>query len=253
MNIVPSLALNTRYQLKQIEHVFGRVNCKLDCVLYLWRIFERLCDVEEAVKPLGILTGVKDVIQFEKKSSWLDNDALVFPQLDDAFRMGVPSDHATFEKFMIALTKALKSFHDVGVVHMDGYPSNFLWCLASDGSVCIRFVDWDAATVLGESFPEGMSSRMESNDYKSFYWSHHRGRAEPKCDAWIVFILSLLLVDERVAMEDAAKNGKRTTRDERMEAASEVNEVFRRAITRLREASADLEDDFQKWFASSWQ
>jgi hypothetical protein len=29
-----------------VEHVFSRFDCKLDCILYLWKVYQRLQHVE---------------------------------------------------------------------------------------------------------------------------------------------------------------------------------------------------------------
>jgi serine/threonine protein kinase len=67
--------------------------------------------------------------------------------LQDEFRMGVPFHDDDFNNYLRALTLAYKRMHIIGVVHLDGYPSNILWRKSLEGEIVIRFVDFDVASL----------------------------------------------------------------------------------------------------------
>ena len=100
-------------------------------------VFEALKDVDEAVKPLGYATTMKNKVS---------GKCLIFPKLDASFRMGTPEAEKQFKEYITAFLNVIKRQHQRQVVHVDLYPSNVLWDFLGD-SIRIRIVDWDAATL----------------------------------------------------------------------------------------------------------
>ena len=140
--MVPSLNSDL-YHLKSIQCIFNRYDDD-DLIgdvglAYLWKVFEALKDVDEAVKPLGYATTMKNKVS-EK--------CLIFPKLDASFRMGVPEAEKQFKEYITAFLNVIKRQHQRQVVHVDLYPSNVLWDLLGDSNRN-RIVNWDTATFFG--------------------------------------------------------------------------------------------------------
>ena len=150
--------------------------------------------------------------------------------------MGVPSDITLYQNYLLNLRKAIRKVHQFGVIHVDLYPSNILWCFR-DNQMVIHIIDWDAATLQGDSFTETMRLRLANNENSAYYWKS-QGEAESKCDYWFLFILSNLTDEERESM-----NG-----DE----PSFVNIVFKSSVQRQREANKHLDDTFIEWCSSEF-
>jgi hypothetical protein len=226
--VVPSLNSDL-YHLKGVRRIFNRYDDD-DCIgdvglAYLWNVFEALKDIEEAVKPLGYATTMKDRTP-EK--------CLIFPKLGASFRMGVPEDERQFKEYITALSNVVKRQHQKLVVHVDLYPSNILWDLFSD-SIRIRIVDWDAATFIGDAFTTKVRNVFVSEGKRYYYWkdSHY---AEPQCDAWFVFILSHLNEAERQGMQGDA---------------NKVNKAYQSAVERQSKGAGGREalvQQYENWF-----
>ena len=146
--------------------------------------------------------------------------------------MGVPSDETLFKLFLVKLEEAIKNVHDAGVIHVDLYPSNILWRV--DGTdVIIRIVDWDAATLDGDSFTSAMQTRLQNDVNVQYYWKSG-GRAEPKCDYWFLFILTNLTDQERNTMNS--------------DTPATVNQVYKESVTRQTDSDLNLKVTFVAWY-----
>lgn len=207
------------YHIKYLENVFLRSEEKNESIWYLWQVYNKICNVKEAVLPLAYT--------FLKKN--LDNqsrDCFIYPRLSDGFKVGVPADNVFFEKYIEALRTAIKNIHIAGVVHVDLYPSNIIFRI-DDENVVIRIVDWDAATFIGDSFTQKMNDRLNSSSHKPYYWPSIEEKADKRCDYWFLFILSQLSYDERLNMNGGA--------------VDVVNSIFVKCVERLRENGKLLE------------
>ena len=68
--------------------------------------------------------------------------ALVFDNLIvQGYRIGFPSDQNLRQKILNVLKTAMLGFHSAGVVHMDFYPSNFMWKVDDTNNVLLKVVD----------------------------------------------------------------------------------------------------------------
>ena len=83
----------------------------------------------------------------------------------------------------------LKTIHERNVIHMDLYPSNILWKKIDD-KIKLQVVDWDIATFNQTSFSQDIEKRLKKEIVSQYYYKKV-GPAEPKCDYWFLYILSL--------------------------------------------------------------
>eukprot|EP00597_Dinobryon_sp_UTEXLB2267_P000018 CAMPEP_0170056896 /NCGR_PEP_ID=MMETSP0019_2-20121128/118_1 /TAXON_ID=98059 /ORGANISM="Dinobryon sp., Strain UTEXLB2267" /LENGTH=435 /DNA_ID=CAMNT_0010261493 /DNA_START=278 /DNA_END=1582 /DNA_ORIENTATION=- len=196
------IALDSKqFYQKPISKVFQRCASQLQSILNMYKIYQRLHDYqyEEAVLPVAIRSGPLD------EKHYLNNDYLLFPMLQDEFRMGVPLHDDDFQNYLHALILAYKRMHSAGVVHLDGYPSNILWKKNFEGKIVIRFVDFDVASFLGQKFDIGIRNLLQSTEIsKSHYYWNEYDVASEKHDAWFVYMYSKMTVNERRASSDAA-------------------------------------------------
>ncbi len=127
---------------------------------------------------------------------------------------------------------------DSHVIHVDLYPSNILWKVDEFGEIQIRIVDWDVATFMGERFPEAISEVFQVESSRQYYWVNN-GVAEPKCDAWFLFVLSKMTSQERENV-----NGE----------VHHVNSAYKKVVDRLTQdkGSEGLKNEFEAWFETEW-
>ena len=226
---------------KPISSVFPRCASQLQSILNMYEIFQRLHDNQyaEAVLPVAIRSGQLD------ERHYLNNDYLLFPMLQDEFRMGVPFHDDDFNNYLRALTLAYKRMHIIGVVHLDGYPSNILWRKSLEGEIVIRFVDFDVASFLGRKFDSGIRNLLESTEISNshYYWNESNVASE-KHDAWFVYMFSKMTMDERRVSSDAASRKD----------IDGVNSNYWQLVRRV-SSSCDYGDrsQFNTWFLDSWQ
>lgn len=153
----------SKYHLKPLNQVFLRWSGDSEESLgYLWQIYQHVASVAEAVLPLAC-ANLKPVTDTLEK-------VLIFPKLEKDFAMGVPSDKELYEKYLLQLRETIQKIHKVGVIHVDLYPSNILWRFCENQMV-IRIVDWDAATLQGDSFTEKMELRLADKENSAYYWT----------------------------------------------------------------------------------
>lgn len=232
----PLLKLNQdKYHTKELHNVFYRWDEDHNKSLgYMWKVFDKLSNVEEAVLPLCITT-----ICYPKGYS---AQLMIFPKLKE-FRMGVPSDLALFQKFMKQMEEIMKKVHEAGVIHVDLYPSNILWLEDESGDLTIRIVDWDTATLMGDHFTPRMTKAGERPEYAPYYWTA-RGPVDPRFDYWFLFILNRMNQEERDRMNEI--NDPYTVKP----TMCQVNDTYRDSVDRQREESDDLKAEFLTWYAT---
>jgi len=234
------IALDSKqFYQKPISNVFERCDSRLQSILNMYKIYQRLHDYkyEEAVLPVAIKSGLLD------EKHYLNNDYLLFPMLQDEFRMGVPLDDDDFGNYLHALTLAYKRMHSVGVVHLDGYPSNILWSKSLEGEIVIRFVDFDVASFIDRDFDVGISNKLGSMEISKshYYWNESKVASE-KHDAWFVYLYSKMTLDERRASSEAA-----TKKD-----VDAVISNYWRLVQRMR-STCNIVAEFNTWLVASWQ
>jgi hypothetical protein len=124
----------------------------------MYEICQRLHDNQyaEAVLSVAIRSGQLDETQY------LYNNYLLFPMLQDGFRMGVPLHDDDFHNY-----------------------------LSLEGEIVIRFVDFDVASFLGCKFDSGIRNLLESTEISNshYYWNESNGASE-KHDAWFFICLA---------------------------------------------------------------
>ena len=86
--------------------------------------------------------------------------AIVFPKLDQDYNFGLPTLKAQRISFMEQLKDAVLSFHNLGIVHFDLYPSNIAWRAISQTEVKLKVIDWDAAHFCHEMLSSDMQDRL---------------------------------------------------------------------------------------------
>jgi hypothetical protein len=117
---------------------------------------------------------------------------------------------------------------------MDLYPSNILWKKEND-KIEVRFVDLDAATFNQEPFSVRIEDRLR-DDSDSQYYYKKTGLAEPKCDYWFFYIISLVKEYD---------NGSQS------EDIDEVNLVYRNLVERCSQEMGGrdkLKAAFESWY-----
>lgn len=218
-----------KYHRKSVNNMFWRwPKNHEESLWYIWQIYEHLSGVAEAVLPLAC-ANLKPV------DSKIDK-VIIYPKLEKQFAMGVPSDKDLYQKYLKQLGEAIAKIHQAGVIHVDMYPSNILWRFW-DNQMVLRIIDWDASTLMGDSFTETMELRLTKDENEAYYWKS-KGEAEPKCDYWFLFILSHLTDEERESM-----NG---------EDPSDVNFVYKSSVERQQVADPHLRETFVQWYVSEF-
>ncbi|KAJ3274291.1 hypothetical protein HDV01_003135 [Terramyces sp. JEL0728] len=215
---------NERYFMKDIDNVFLRWENDFDrSILYMWRVVELLADNEYAVLPLCIA----NILGMDGKK----RRVMIFPKLV-GYMMGVPADKGVLQLYLESLKQAILCVHKSRVVHVDLYPSNIMWYYDGE-NMHIRFVDWDAATQIGDKFTDVMAERMDDSKYKNYHWSGKSNAvADVRCDFWHLFILSHLTDQEILELNGDADN---------------VNRVYYEILTR-HDKDSNLKEKFELWY-----
>ena len=86
---------------------------------------------------------------------------IVFPKLDQEYKFGLPTLKTQRLSFLKELKDAILSFHTLGIVHFDLYPSNIAWRAISETEVKLKVIDWDAAHFCHETLSSDMEERLE--------------------------------------------------------------------------------------------
>ena len=214
------------YHLKEIKDIFFRWEEKEEeSFHYMWKIYEALKDVSEVVKPLAYSEYI--LVSGGSCSS------IIFSKVKD-YSMGVPLEENLFKSYLDQMKMFLKTIHERNVIHMDLYPSNILWKKIDD-KIKLQVVDWDIATFNQTSFSQDIEKRLKKEIVSQYYYKKV-GPAEPKCDYWFLYILSLTNHEERKEM-----NGN----------INQVNRVYRDVVNRCcleAEGRSKLTDAFESWY-----
>ncbi len=222
-----------RYHLKSMSKVFLAKSNYLSTTLRLWEVYDALDGIEEAVKPVALLTGKLE------ESNYLVNDSIVFPKLQ-GYRMGVPLTEDHFQVYLSAVKRTFKKFHAAGVVHVDAYTSNIMWRINEEGAFDIRVVDWDAASFIGEEMEVNIWNEMRRETFTCYSWAPPTNKACFEIDAWHIFILSHLNETERRTLHESG------------ESVLKVNVCYKNAIERIRSGLDDVSATFAEWVKGKW-
>jgi serine/threonine protein kinase len=224
-----------KYHLKLKSNIFNRhppTAVERLALPLLWHVFETLSDLDEVVKPLGYgeLKGIE---------AGCENGCLVFNNLyREGFVMGVPTEQVAYGAFCIALNTVIHKIHTRGIIHVDLYPSNILW-LNNDGEIKVRIIDWDAATFSGQQYLPKMMERFKKCE-NQYYVQEKIAKAEN--DAWHVFILSNLNLEQRKSLHGASVSD-----------VPNVNRGYQQCISDKIKTSGGIEklkESFLNWFES---
>jgi hypothetical protein len=166
-----SLELSTRaYHLKPLTTVFLVADDFDVSLAHMLHVLQRL----QPPSPASAFVEAPITVRTEAK-----HPALVFRNLVlDGYQIGVPAEHMQRKRYLAAIRVAMEAIHKAGVVHLDFYPSNFMWketSEAADGSeggpsdkrVFIKIIDWDAAHVLDAPLTKVTHSRMASHAHRT--------------------------------------------------------------------------------------
>jgi hypothetical protein len=148
------LELSTKlYHMKPLSEFFCTNRTMDSSLLHMFQILELLWHESTREYVLFPITVRSDA----------QTPALVFPKLDD-YKIGLPSDKASRKTVIQKLEVAMGNFHARGVVHMDLYPSNIMWCALSTGGFDLKVIDWDASHKVGELFSESVQERLNDTN-----------------------------------------------------------------------------------------
>jgi hypothetical protein len=147
-----SFGLSTsEYHVKKLGDVFLVTD---DIHSSLSRIFRSMAVASRSLKcrqtmvfPLCVREGTRS-----------EGDMLVFPLMSD-YRIGMPESETDQIALVTAVRAAMGAFHDVGLVHMDFYPSNIMW-KKSAGAMLVKIVDWDAVHIIDEPLSRNVRERL---------------------------------------------------------------------------------------------
>jgi hypothetical protein len=188
------------FHLKLTKDIFKTRSTLDQSLLHMFSVFQRLWNSPHQKRVLFPLT-----FRCGKSPS---EDTLVFDRLHD-YRIGLPADETVRQALLELLESSLRGFHECGVVHMDFYPSNFMWRQASDGTIDLKVIDWDAAHLVNEPFAEFVRNRLVTTGRLKLC-PHEAGLcALPVVDIVLLDVLktyqtdSRLLSDQKADLDDA--------------------------------------------------
>lgn len=189
---------------------------------------------------------------------WLRETTIVFPRLRD-FSTGIPAPAREHRAGVLAaLRVALRRFHAAGVVHMDLFAANVMWCaldqpeadaVAAIPTVCVRLVDLDASLFVGQPVPPHVAIIIDQNGHMDSYHPlvFRAGQtAIPDFDWWHFSLLSddscpfsaSGSAADLLAWLDAGDTRERVLRRVQLEVAGEE-----RYMSQLRGAAEDVASD----------
>jgi hypothetical protein len=229
----------SKHFLKPVEKIFGRRQTKSASLLKQYHIFSHMYDMQygHAVLPVAILC--KQLVQLE----YHKDDSLIFPRLARDFRMGFPSTMDDMKQYLSAIKTALKQLHkDCGIVHMDAYPTNIIWRKKTNEEIEIKIVDWDVASFISEPLDVNIiQAMMEKDALAPYYWGGFGATtADPRHDAWFVFIASLLTAEDLLEFDSLNNEAKR------------IITLHNSVIDRLYKENAQLTEEFEYWYEGLW-
>ncbi|KAJ3334314.1 hypothetical protein HDU76_000006 [Blyttiomyces sp. JEL0837] len=246
------------FEIKSIKDIVRRFGGNKPIEMnffHMWRVFQRLQDIQEVVKPFGIVklaatdeppnNLVLELIScpgtpLDLVATDQPNEAaILFPRLHEDYVNGIPTDANDRREFINKVKSTLQSCHEKGVVHMFLNPSNISWRKTTNGNVEIRITDWDSTTIIGEGFPDGLLKRMTNTGHMGYYMDPDF-IARDTCDAWFVYTLELLAQKD---VDDMAK-----------QEPGEMNWIFRDALYKYSaDAYGCLGDNFKNsWLKNHW-
>ena len=183
------------FHLKPTAEIFNTRPSLDQSLLHMFSALQRLWNSPHKIFVLFPLT-----LRCGKS---LPEDALVFDRLHD-HRIGLPADEAVRQALLDLLESALRGFHDCGVVLMDFYPSNFMWRQASDGTIDIKVIDWDAAHLVNEPFGDTVRDRLTNSGRLKLCPPEASLRALPIVDIVLLDVLKANQTDSRLQSDQKA-------------------------------------------------
>ena len=156
-----TLALSAvKYHLKPLT-LFFCVHDSLELSLqHFLRVMSRLqaSDARSVVvAPLTVVTECPNA------SGRRSSAALVFPNLSlEQYRIGMPESDSECDELIAAFKEALRRVHEAGVVHLDFYPSNIMWC-RRQFDISVRIIDWDQSYSLGAALSQRSREKISAN------------------------------------------------------------------------------------------
>ena len=223
------------YHVKEVSNVFSRLETKLESILKVWKIFERLKEnkVEVCIYPVGIVCGKFDL------ENYLLKDVILYPKLNsNDWNLGLPSSREDFEIFYPSLLEAFKSIHDAGVIHMDAYPSNIFWKKDSKNTISIRIVDWDVASFFNEPLDSNIVERMQTRSVTDFYWVDNTTIAKFEHDLWFLYVFSKLTDEDLQLLSQSSTS------------VLKLNSTFQGILRRIKSNVEEWRSEFNTWKTS---
>jgi len=150
------------YYTKPLRTFFGVYEAHhSESVRHMLRVLQKALSSEDACKYVEAPITVRTKDETDKDMA-RGGDALIFRNLiNDDFRIGVPEDEEQRGRYLDSLRTAMNAIHAAGVVHLDFYPSNFMW-EDEDGRVIVKIIDWDTAHFVDEALTPATLERMSS-------------------------------------------------------------------------------------------
>jgi hypothetical protein len=156
-NPFKDLRISTRqYFFKPMSQMFSMCHYRQDS---LYRFFKLLSLLHKSLEcrqrilfPYCVRSTEPGLKSFE----------LVFLNLS-SHRIGVPTDMNIRQLYLRKIKQSMIVFHSFGIIHLDFYPSNFMWCALPGNKLDLKIIDWDSIHSVYETIHTNASNRLSAS------------------------------------------------------------------------------------------
>jgi hypothetical protein len=161
---------------------------------------------------------------------------LLFPKLQQDWRIGLPEEDATHLLYCAELQRIVKLMHcEALVVHLDLMPCNIAWRMQGS-ALHVQLLDFDTGNRLGSSLPELLVDRWVSYRIECCWSREQSGlTADPRWDAWFCFQFARM--GTRLSCSVLHPSGPAV-----------VNDQYAHELSQLGRA----DQEFATWFRTDW-
>ncbi|KAJ3334315.1 hypothetical protein HDU76_000007 [Blyttiomyces sp. JEL0837] len=236
------------YDFKLCKDMFNKCDDINLSILHMWNLHEMAKDIDEIIKPLGVMQlkfPLKQKVVKSLSSSLLRGslagfesgvNVIIFRNLQ-GYKLGLPKE-ATMRKDFIRRVKIVTmQLHSIGIVHMGLHPYNIVWRDSNNGKdLQLRILNLETATKIGDVITSPLRNSLES----LYSWGDNAHTAEVKHDAWAIYVLTLISSENVEMMADKQ--------------AGDMMRVFKKTLDRMfgKVSVTTRLERFEKWFSTSW-
>jgi hypothetical protein len=133
----------TAYYRKPLSVVFPVYKDLDRSLTHMMRVVSKLRDnpgaAQYVVGPITMYKAAAGNAEFPE-------EYLVFEHLGPlSFTIGLPTSPCLVDAYLAEVRTAMTAIHAADVVHLDFYPSNFMWRKVDQTTVEVKIIDWDSA------------------------------------------------------------------------------------------------------------